>query len=751
MRNNTIRTVVCGLWFVAAAHAQKRPVTVDALSEAPRRAAQTRGDPLAWSPDGRSFLYREGARLMVYDLPLGTSRELAGTEAITAAAVKPAASSSGEPSSGQPFDWENRGVTEATAAWGAGDQILYESGEDLFMIHPGTGRWDQLTRTPLAERDPKLSPDGKRVAFRRGWDLYTLDVATRRETRLTSGGSDVVRNGAVDWVYPEELNLGTAYWWSPDSKAILYLQFDVSHEPLYPHEDLRGIKAIFEPQRYPQAGDNNADVRMGVVAATGGPTHWVDAGDTRQSFVIARAGWMPDSTHVYAVRLNRVQNHLELLSYGVSSRGGGSSGGPVKILEESDPYWINFRQRPQFIGANRFLWMSERDGFNHLYVYSLDEKMSGKVATQLTKGSWEVRSAMLDEADGRVLYTSDETSPLEVQLYSIRLDGSDQHRLSQGAGTHTVSLAQRITGAAARVGAYYLDTYSNVSSPPVTTIHSGDGKQVGVWREADLSRQQEFDILPVELSDFRLAGGTQLYARMIKPAGFEAGKKYPAIVRVYGGPGAQSVRNAWSGLSMDQVLAHAGFVVWEVDNRGSAGRGHAFETPVYHKLGSVELADQVAGVEHLISLGFVDPKRVGITGASYGGFMTLKAMLNAPDVFHAGIADAPVTGWRNYDTIYTERYMGLPAGPSADANPDGYKNTALPQFAKNLKGPLMIVHNLEDDNVLFQNTLQMVDALERADKPFQFMLYPQKTHGVRGAVTHQMNSSVLEFFERALK
>jgi len=192
-------------------------------------------------------------------------------------------------------------------------------------------------------------------------------------------------------------------------------------------------------------------------------------------------------------------------------------------------------------------------------------------------------------------------------------------------------------------------------------------------------------------------------------------------------------------------------VVWQVDNRGSAGRGHAFETPVFRKLGTVELADQVAGVEHLISLGFVDSKRVGITGASYGGFMTLNALLNAPDVFQAGIADAAVTGWRNYDTIYTERYMGLPAGTSVDANPEGYKNTALPQFAKNLKGPLMIVHNLEDDNVLFQNTLQMVDALERADKPFQLMLYPQKTHGVRGAVTHQMNSSVLEFFERALK
>jgi dipeptidyl-peptidase-4 len=239
----------------------------------------------------------------------------------------------------------------------------------------------------------------------------------------------------------------------------------------------------------------------------------------------------------------------------------------------------------------------------------------------------------------------------------------------------------------------------------------------------------------------------QLYARLIKPAGFQAGKKYPVVMNVYGGPGvALPIRNSWQGVSMDQVYAHHGYVVWESENRGGLGRGHAFETPVYHKLGVRELADQVAGVKHLISLGFVDPERIGIHGWSYGGFMTANALLNAPDVFRCGVAGAPVTDWLNYDTIYTERYMGLPK-----ENSDGYKSTALAPQAANLKGRLMIMHNYEDDNVLFQNTLQLTDALQRAGKIFDFMLYPQKTHGVSGPAARQRDATMLEFFDRYLK
>ncbi|MCU1334770.1 MAG: peptidase dipeptidylpeptidase domain protein [Bryobacterales bacterium] len=704
--------------------AQKKPITLETMEEAARLAPQGPGNPVAWAPDGKQFLYRQDRKLMIYDPATKSSKDLIDTSAMDAAAVKPASSES------RPFDWENRRVREMPVQWSSAGGVLYSTGGDVFIIQVDTHTWTQLTKTPVAERDPKLSPDGKTVAFRRDWDLYALDIASKRETRLTTGGSDTLRNGGLDWVYPEELDLGTAYWWSPDSKSIAYLQFDISHEPLYPHEDLRGSRPIYEPQRYPQAGEDNADVRVGVVSAGGGSTRWMKVAGTHDDSLIARVGWTPDSRNVYVARTNRVQNKLELLLVAAGS------GKASQILQETDPYWVNVQADPVFVSdGHQFLWLSERDGFRHLYLYSIDSGQS----RQLTRGSWEVTGiAGVDEGAGRVYYTASETSPLERQFYSIGITGEGKHQLSSGSGTHTIAM-----GPGAH---FYLDAFSSVASPPRTTLHAADGSELGVYREANRRITDEYNILPTELVSFQGPDKTLLYARLIRPAGFSAAQKYPAVVLAYGGPDAQGVRNVWMGADLDQVLAHKGFVVWQVDNRGSSGRGHAFETPVFRKLGSAELADQVAGIEYLVSLGFVDRARVGIRGWSYGGFMTLNALLNAPDVFRAGIAGAPVTDWRNYDTIYTERYMGLPKD-----NPDGYKNTALPPQAKNLKGKLMIAHNLEDDNVLFQNTVQMIDALERADQQFEMQVHTQKTHAVTGVEARELNRAMVDFFERNLK
>ena len=466
-----------------------------------------------------------------------------------------------------------------------------------------------------------------------------------------------------------------------------------------------------------------------MVAAAGGPTTWLDAGDTRNSYLIARAGWMPDSKSVYAIRTNRVQNRLEMLSIAAGS------GASSTLFRESDPYWINLRGDVEFLpDGKRFLWTSERDGFRHLYLYSID----GKNVRQLTRGPWEV-TGIAAVNDSEVFYTSDEPTPLEHHFYSIGLNGRGKRQLTAAGSTHTVSMGPG--------GAYYLDTSSNLGSPARTTLHSGDGAELSVYREADRTLLEQFEILPTEIVKFNLPDGTPLYGRLIKPAGFQAGKKYPAVVTVYGGPGvADPIHNAWAGAGIDQVLAQQGYVVWQSENRGILGRGHAFETAVYHNLGVTELADQVAGIQYLVSLGFVDPDRIGIHGWSYGGFMTLNAMLNAPDVFRCGFSGAPVTNWLNYDTIYTERYMGLPS-----ENPEGYRNTALPPKAANLKGKLMIAHNFEDDNVLFQNSLQAIDALQLAGKQFEFMLYPQKAHGVSGAAARQMNRMMMDFFDRNLK
>jgi dipeptidyl-peptidase-4 len=337
-----------------------------------------------------------------------------------------------------------------------------------------------------------------------------------------------------------------------------------------------------------------------------------------------------------------------------------------------------------------------------------------------------------------VYYVSTAQSPLERHLYHVGFDGKHAARLTQSAGMHIVSMSPTC--------GFYLDTESSLSSPRQRTLHAKDGKQTAVYMEADRAATEDLDILPTEIVKVTASDGALLYARLIKPAGFSPGKKYPAIVMIYGGPGVQTVQNIWSGVSWDQALAARGFVIWQLDNRGSIGRGHRWQSAVFHNLGAKELEDQTEGVRYLESLGFVDPARLGIYGWSYGGYMTLYALCNAPSLFRAGIAGAPVTDWRNYDTIYTERYMGLPQD-----NADAYRRSSVVPKAADLTAKLMMVHNFGDDNVHFQNTLQMADALERAGKQFELMVYPQKAHGVTGPVRKQMLESLTQFFEKNLK
>jgi len=533
----------------------------------------------------------------------------------------------------------------------------------------------------------------------------------------------------MDWVYPEELELGTAYWWSPDGKQIAYLQFDVSREPVFPQVDALAVRARLEPERYPVAGDPNADVRLGIVPATGGETRWVDLGETRDH-LLARVAWAPDSRAVAVERLNRLQNRLDLMLADAAT-------GTTRVaLHEEDRYWINVNDDLHFLkGGKQFLWGSERDGFHHLYLYS-DE---GKLIRQLTEGQWQVDTVVrIDETAGKVYFTSAEQSPIERQLYAVQLDGKHRERLTSEPGVHSISMSPDFS--------VFLDTASNLTSPPHRTIYAINGSKLGIFRDADRSQTDEYQILPSEIHKVKTPDGALLYGRVIKPAGFTAGRKYPVVVLVYGGPHAQVVQDAWVGLNLAQVLAQRGFVFWELDNRGSSGRGHPFESVIFHNLGEHELADQQAGIRYLDSLGFVDTARTAVHGTSYGGYMTLYAMTHAPGLFRAGIAGAPVTHWRNYDTIYTERYMGLPS-----ENATGYERSSPLTSAGDLSGKLLLFHNLEDDNVHFQNTVQMIDALERAGKHFELMVYPQKAHGVTGPLRKHLDETMVEFFEKNLK
>lgn len=708
-----------------AQEARKKPVTLEAIAAV--RPAEMTGSPI-WRRGGKVFAYRERDKVMLYDCEAKASREVLSLEPLNkaATAVPP------EPR----FAWENRRVSESAIQWlPSGDALLISAGRDLFVWRLDSGKYDQLTSTAAAERDPKVSPDGRSVAFRRDHDLYVIDLASRKETRLTTGGSETLRNGEPDWVYPEELDLGTAYWWSPDSRFIAYLQFDVSRIPMYPHSDLRSSKAVAEPQRYPQAGDPNSDVMLGVIPAGGGQTRWMDVGGTRYQHLLARVTWMPDSRSLAVQRLTRVQDRLDLLSVDAMT------GESRLLLRETDPHWINLADDLRFLeDGKRFLWSSERDGFRHLYLYSTD----GRELRRLTSGAWEVRGVVdVDERTDRVYYLSSEAGASENQLYSVRLNGRDKTRLTQDEGWHTVSMSPATD--------YWVDSYSNAKTPARRVVRTVNGSESAVFRESDRRVMEQFELLPRQAVTFKAADGrTDLFGAITRPAGFESGRRYPAVVLVYGGPGAQRIRNQFGGLTGDngliQVLAHRGYVVWEMDNRGSTGRGHLFETPVHRSLGVVELADQKTGIDYLTSLGFVDPERIGIYGWSYGGFMTLNMMLNAPGTVRSGIAGAAVTNFENYDTIYTERYMGLPVD-----NPEGYRKSNMNLLAGNLKGNLMLIHNYQDDNVLFQNALQISDALQRAGKRFELMLYPQKAHGVTGPVRRQMLESMVEFFDRTLK
>jgi len=722
------RILICIALVLPLFSAEKKPVTVDDITGG-RRGGGSHGVNPIWAPDDKRFAFIDDQKLLVFDIALKTRRELLPLSELDKAAAKvPDA---------EVFDWTNRRVSEAPIQWfNAGDRLLVVHEGDIFVVHldasePGKAKFDQLTNTPEQEYDPKLSPDNRSVSFRRLHDLYVLDIESKKVTRLTSNGSDTLLNAELDWVYPEELDLGTAHWWSPDSRHIAYLQLDTHREPVFPQVSLLNSRGLLEPERYPKAGDPNAEARVGVVDIAGGETKWMNLGEPRDS-LIARVTWLPDSSSVAVMRLNRIQNNLDLMRADIST------GSADVLVHESDPYWINVVDEPYFLKNGKgFIWESERGegGFRHFYFYEMD----GKLKHQITKGDWVVeRLLTVDESSGHLYYLSNEGSPVESHLYQVDLSGKHATRLTSGAGVHGVSISPH--------GAYFTDSFSNVTTPPSQSLRGRDGGELMVWSPVDNSAAEKFTLSTPEIIQVPAANGDILYGRLIKPVPFDSAKKYPVIVMVYGGPGVQTIHNLWSGVGEDQLLASSGYVVWSLDNHGSTGRGHKFESAIFRDMGHHELEDQKTGIEYLKKLSYVDGARIGITGWSYGGYMTLYSLVNAPGLFKAGLSGAPVTDWRNYDSIYTERYMGLP-----QINADGYQHSSPKTHAADLQAKLLIVHNIEDDNVHFQNSMQMAEALEKADKQFRMVVYPQKSHGVFGAYSKSLYSTVLDFFDENLK
>jgi dipeptidyl-peptidase-4 len=608
-----------------------------------------------------------------------------------------------------------------------------------------------LVRTPEKEEFAEASPDGTLVAFVRQNDLWVVDVESGRQTRLTNGGSDTLLNGRLDWVYEEELasRSGQAFAWSPDSRKIAYLQLDQSRVPRFPIVDFLPAVNPVEWQRYPEPGAPNSVVRLGVVGVGKDGTPWperVVSFTPDDVYVLPQLAWTPDSGNVAFQHMNRAQTELELRLLPVPSSPAAPLGTPRTVLTERSKTWLNTFGAPRFLkDGRRFLWLSERDGFEHFYVCD----MAG-ACRAVTQGPWTVEGRVsfagtgpgyvLDERSGFLYFTATEKDPRERHLYRIRLDGTGRSRLTREDGTHRAVVSPD--------GRFYADTWSDARTPPKVWLSSQDGtRRYPIEENAD-PPILGFERGTLEWAEVKAKDGTTLYGSLLKPADFDPQKRYPVIVSVYGGPHAQTVTNSWTTTSpFEHLLASHGFLVWSLDNRGMAGRGTAFESAIYHDLGRVELEDQLAGIEYLKTLPFVDPARIGITGGSYGGYMTLHALTHAPGVFRSGVAISSVTDWMLYDSIYTERYMGTP-----QENPQGYESSSPLKKAGQLEADLLLIHGTSDDNVHLSNTLSFVEELIKAGKPYALLVHPRQKHGFRPKQDRvARDAAVLAHFERTLK
>jgi dipeptidyl-peptidase-4 len=592
--------------------------------------------------------------------------------------------------------------------------VLINWSNDLFYYELGSDRAIRLTSNPDEEVGEAFSPDGRMISFVRGNNLYVEDLGMqRRERALTSDGSAKILNGRLDWVYQEELygrgNFG-AYWWSPDSTTIAFLRIDESPVPEFTVVDHIPYDQKLEVTAYPKAGDPNPIVKLGIVNAAGGDIRWVDTFKYQpEDFLISRVTWTPDSKNVVYQAQNREQTFLDVNF--ADAREGKSH----NVIHETSKAWVAINEQPIWLKDGSFIWASERSGWEHLYHYSVD----GKMLRQITDGRWEVRSVEgVDEENGYIYFTATEHSPIAGDAYRIKLDGSGLTRLTQTEGSHRVDLSP--------ANNYFVDVWSDINTPSQVRLYDASGKLVRVIAENKVDALKQYKLGTTELLQVKTRDGFMMEAMMIKPPDFDARKKYPVMSFTYSGPHAPQVRNGWGSQTymFHQLLAQKGYIIWVCDNRTASGKGMEATWPVYKNFGELELRDLEDGVTWLKNQPYVDGSRIGMWGWSYGGFMTSYALTHSQS-FKIGIAGGTVADWRDYDSIYTERYMGTPQN-----NPEGYKKSAPRNAAKDLHGKLLLIHGVIDDNVHMQNTIQFIYELQKAGKQFQLMLYPKSRHGV---------------------
>jgi dipeptidyl-peptidase-4 len=578
------------------------------------------------------------------------------------------------------------------------------------------GRLTPVSRGEGWQQFAKLSPDGTRVGFVRDNDLFVVDLATGRETQLTRDGSATVINGTFDWVYEEELGLQDGWRWSPDGRRIAFWRLDQGRVPVFTWvNDLAGTYSAPVELRYPKPGEPNSRVKIGVIDAAGGEPRWMDTGEGEY---LARMDWAASPGELVIQRMNRHQNRIDVLLADANT------GRSRTLFSDSDSAWVNVDDDLRLVrGGSQILWTSQREGYNQIYLYGRD----GRLVRKLTRDAWDVISLdHVDERGGWVYFTGTGGNPAERHLYRVKLDGGAAQKLTREPGTHTTSVSPD--------GRTFVDTYSRASMPGVSRLFRVDGTMVRVLSDnqrvlSNLAaagvRQPEFFRIPTQ-------GGAEMNAMMIRPPGFDATRKYPVLFYVYGTPGAQTVNDAWAGSRglWHQLLAQKGYIVVSVDTRGTSNRGRAWEKAGYLNHGVLVTDDLMTAARYMAAQPYVDAGRIGMWGWSGGGFTTGLALARGGRLFKAGISVAPVTDWRLYDNIYTERFMRSP-----QENPAGYDSTSVLKHAAGITADYLLVHGTADDNVHFQNSVQLATALQTAGKQFSFMLYPNKNHGIPGRQT----------------
>jgi dipeptidyl-peptidase-4 len=708
--------------------AQNKLLTIDDIFDPVKRVNFNGSTPtIRWLKDGNHYLFTNEAGR---DLPRLQKVNAATGEAVPffdAAKMQAAFAALPGVSTQDARQLANRSNYNLNPAETA---VLINWSNDLFYYEFGTDRAIRLTSNPEEEVGEAFSPDGKMVSFVRESNLYVEDLSMqRRERALTRDGSAKTLNGRLDWVYQEELygrgNFG-AYWWSPDSTTIAFLQFDETPVPEFTVVDHIPYHQNVELTPYPKAGDPNPLVKLAVVNAAGGDIRWIDTFKYQPAdLLISRVAWTPDSKKVVYQAQNREQTFLDVNF--ADARDGKSA----NIIHETSKAWVAINENPIWLKDGSFIWASERSGWEHLFHYSAE----GKLLRQITDGKWEVRSIEgVDEANGFIYFTATEHSHIAAHGYRIKLDGSGLTRLTQSEGSHRVDLSP--------ANNYFVDVWSDLNTPSQVRLHDASGKLVRVIAENKVDALKQYKLGSADLLQVKTRDGFLMEAMMIKPPDFDARKKYPVMSFTYSGPHAPQVRDGWGSTTymFHQLLAQKGYIIWVCDNRTASGKGLESTWPVYKNFGELELRDLEDGLTWLKGQPYIDGTRIGIWGWSYGGFMTSYALTHSKS-FKIGIAGGTVADWRNYDSIYTERYMQTPQN-----NPEGYKKSSPVHAAKDLHGKLLLIHGAIDDNVHMQNTMQFIFELQKAGKQFELMLYPKSRHGVTDPLLlKHMRQMMLDF------